>query len=104
MLYKLFKYIEHLWTGKDGKPSNRTVLAMIFAYNFLRNITYAVHKWDANKSLDGLALTLSVEAGLIVALLGLKTYENLNSSRRNRLDNQSFNSFDDGKGQIEEVK
>ena len=104
MLIKIFKYLENLWTGKDGRPSKRSVLAIIFSINFLQNITYAVHKWDANKSLDGLALTLSVEAGLIMALLGLKAWENVNSLRRNRFDNQPFNGFDDGKGQMEEVK
>jgi len=102
MLIKIFRYIESLWTGKDGKPSIRTVMAIVGFYNFIQNMTYAIHRWDSSKSLDGLAFPLSVEAGLVLSLLGLKAWENINSKDLKK-DVPSI-SINDGKEQVEEVK
>ena len=77
MFKRIFKYLEPAWSGNDGKFSKRSALALVFSLDFIRNLSYAVHKWDSGKSLSDLALLLSIEAGLIVALLGLKAYQNL---------------------------
>lgn len=77
MLKKIFKYLEPMWLGNDNKISLRSVLAIAFSFDFMRNLTHAIWKWDAGRSLEGLSLTLGIEAGLIVALLGLKTYQNM---------------------------
>lgn len=74
---KIFRYFEPAWTGKDRRISLRSVLAIVFSIDFVRNINYAIFKWDAGRSLEGLSLTLGIEAGLIVGLLGLTTYQNL---------------------------
>lgn len=77
IIKRTFKYFEPAWTGKDRRISLRAVLAIAFSIDFIRNINYAIFKWDAGRSLEGLSLTLGIEAGLIVGLLGLTTYQNL---------------------------
>lgn len=74
---KIFRYIEPLWIGSDGRISLRASLAILFSIDFVRNLSFAISKWSADRSLEGLSLTLGIEAGLIVALLGLTTYQNL---------------------------
>lgn len=74
---RFFRYFEPAWTGKDRRISLRAVLAIAFSIDFIRNINYAIFKWDSGRSLEGLSLTLGIEAGLIVGLLGLTTYQNL---------------------------
>ena len=76
-LKRIFKYLEPAWTGNDKRVSLRAVLAIAFAIDFIRNINYAIFKWDSGRSLEGLSLTLGIEAGLIVGLLGLTTYQNM---------------------------
>lgn len=76
-LGKIFRYLEPAWLGNDNKISLRSVLAIAFSIDFMRNLSHAIWKWDAGRSLEGLSLTLGIEAGLIVALLGLKTYQNM---------------------------
>lgn len=77
MFKRIFRYIEPAWTGNDGKVSLRALLAIAFSIDFIRNLNYAITKWDGGRSLEGLSLTLGIEGGLIVALLGLTTYQNL---------------------------
>ena len=76
-LKRFFKYIEPAWSGNDGKISLRASLAIAFSIDFIRNVNYAIFKWDSGRSLEGLSLTLGIEAGLIVGLLGLTTYQHL---------------------------
>lgn len=76
-LKRIFKYFEPIWTGNDGKPSLRAILAIAFSVDFIRNLSHAIWKWDIGRSLEGLSLTLGIEAGLIVGLLGLTTYQNM---------------------------
>lgn len=85
---KIFKYFEPAWLGRDEKVSLRASLAILFSIDFVRNINYAIFKWDSGRSLEGLSLTLGIEAGLIVGLLGLTTYQNLASTG----SSYSFNS------------
>lgn len=77
MFKRILKYLEPAWCGNDNKFSKRSALSILFSIDFMRNLSFAVHKWDSGKSLSDLALLLSIEAGLIVALLGLKAYQNL---------------------------
>lgn len=91
---KFFKYIEHLWTGRDGKISLRSLGAIILLTDFVINVhnaSYVVVKVlklimedktvDAAviASLSGylaqIAMILGIEAALIAALLALKTYQ-----------------------------
>lgn len=78
---KTFRYLEPLWTGGDGKISIRSTLALGFSVNLIQNLTHAVYRWDVGKSLDGLALVLGIEAGLIAALLSLTTYQNITATK-----------------------
>lgn len=77
MIKKIIKYIEPMWLGSDGKMSLRASLAIAFSIDFIRNLSHSIWKWDAGRSLEGLSLVLGIEAGLIVALLGLSTYQNI---------------------------
>lgn len=77
MIKKFFKYIEPLWSGPDGKISVRASLAIAFSTDFIHNLSHAIFKWDGGRTLEGLSLVLGIEAGLIVALLGLTTYQNM---------------------------
>jgi hypothetical protein len=74
---RIFKYIEPLWQGADGKISVRSALAIAFSIDFIHNLSHAIFKWDGGRTLEGLSLVLGIEAGLIVALLGLTTYQNM---------------------------
>src|SRR5690349_244797 len=78
---KTFSYIEHLWTGVDGKPSLRAVLAIAFSIDFIRNLSHAIWKWDGGRSLEGLSMVLGIEAGLIVGLLGLTAWSNVSNKK-----------------------
>jgi hypothetical protein len=91
-----------MWLGNDGKISKRSVLAIILCLDFIRNVSHAVYKWDANKSLEGLALVLAVEASLIAGLLTLKTYQNISGDIKRGFENFEV-PINDNKG-LEEVK
>lgn len=78
---KFFKYIENLWLGADGKISLRAVLAIAFSIDFINNLSFAVRKWAQERSLEGLSMTLGIEAGLIVALLGITAWSNVNVTK-----------------------
>jgi hypothetical protein len=73
-IIKIFKYIENMWIGKDGKPSIRRVFAIALIIDFINNTNYAIHKWEIGKSYADVAMLLGIEAGLIAALLTLTTY------------------------------
>ncbi len=74
---KIFKYIEPLWLGNDGKISLRSSLAIFFSGNLMYNLSHAVFKWESSRTMTDLAMTLGIEAGLIAALLTLTTYQNV---------------------------
>lgn len=76
-LKRIFNYLAPLWIGKDRRISLRSTLAIAFSIDFITNLRHAIFKWEAGRSLEGLSLTLGIEAGLIVGLLGLSTYQNL---------------------------
>jgi hypothetical protein len=71
---KVFKYIEPLWLGTNGKISIRKVLALVFSIDFVRNTSHAIYKWEIGKSYADVAMLLGIEAALIAALLSLTTY------------------------------
>lgn len=101
-LVKLFKYIEPAWTGNDKKVSLRAILAIAFSIDFIRNLSHAIYKWDAGKSLEGLSLTLGIEAGLIVALLGLRMYQSFGAVNTNNEQSEECQK-EDKKNKVEEV-
>jgi hypothetical protein len=74
---EIFNYLQPLWCGVDGKISVRASLAIAFSVDFISNLSHAIYKWDGGRTLEGLSLVLGIEAGLIVALLGLTTYQNM---------------------------
>lgn len=78
---KVFKYLEPLWTGFDGKISLRATGAIAFIIDFISNLHHAIYKWDTQKSLEGLSLVLGIEAGLIAALLGITAWSNMISKK-----------------------
>lgn len=71
---KIFRYIEPMWLGTDGKLSIRRLFAIVFTVDFIRNIHHTVFQWEIGKSYSDAALLLGIEAGLIAALLSLTTY------------------------------
>jgi hypothetical protein len=78
-LITIFTYIEHLWIGNNKKPSIRKVLALAFSWDFIRNISFAIHKFELGKSYADVAMLLGIEAGMIAALLTLTTYSSTNA-------------------------
>lgn len=78
---KLFKYVEPLWLGKNGKISIRRVLALAFSVDLIRNLSEVIANWEVGKSYADIAMLLGLEAGLIAALLALTTYsQNISQS------------------------
>lgn len=78
---KFLKYIRAAFEGEDGKLSLRALLATAFSIDFIRNLSHAIWKWDAGRSLEGLSLVLGIEAGLIVSLLGITAWSNMTSKK-----------------------
>lgn len=74
---KVFKYLEPLWLGANNKISIRRVLALAFSIDFIENMSFVIRKWEIGKSYADVAMLLGIEAGMIVALLGLTTYSNM---------------------------
>lgn len=74
---KVFNYLKPLWEGNDGKISVRNSAAVVMIPHFMIQVSRAFFKWEAAKSLEGGALLLGVEAGLIAGILGLAAYTNL---------------------------
>jgi hypothetical protein len=79
---RLFRYLEPLWLGSNGKISIRRVLALAFAVDFIRNTSHAIYKWDSGKSIADAAMLLGIEAGLVAALLSLTTYQGIVSGKK----------------------
>lgn len=73
---KIIAYLEPLWLGNDGKISLRLVLSIAFAINIMINTSRALTAVIAGVNASNVALILGVEAGLIISLLALKTYQN----------------------------
>lgn len=91
---KLFRYLRPLWEGNDDKISLRSGAAIALCIDFLVNVHSSaslairtlnlILQKDINPALVSavstnlaqVAIVLGVEAALIAALLGLKTYQN----------------------------
>jgi hypothetical protein len=114
VMRKLFIYIENLWTGHDGKPSIRRILAIIFSIDLVCNfhqaggaVTKMLKLLMSGKTLDPAVVTsissflsneamiIGVEAALIAALLSLTTYQSLQLNKPSAGD-----SFPDSPGNI----
>jgi hypothetical protein len=96
---KFFRYIENLWTGNDKKPSLRSTAAIVLLIDFVINVHNSVtgflkliyrnaeispEKLSAlSGNLAQMAMILGIEAALIAAILGLKTYQNNISLKTN---------------------
>jgi hypothetical protein len=92
-MIKLFKYIEPLWLGKNGKISIRRVLALAFSIDLIRNLSQVISNWEVGKSYADIAMLLGLEAGLIAALLALTTYsQNISQSS---ISKQNFSQGSD---------
>jgi hypothetical protein len=76
---KVFKYLEPMWIGNDGKVSIRKFLSLVFSINLIHNTYHIIHYWEIGKSYSDAALILGIEAGLIAALLSLTTYSSVHS-------------------------
>lgn len=73
-MYKLFKYIEPMWLGARNRISLRRVLALVFSFNLMINITCTLNNPVMTSSYADVAMLLGIEAALIAALLSLTTY------------------------------
>lgn len=102
MFKKIFTYISPLWSGDDGKPSIRRVLAIAFSVDFIISIHKCVEIGSRvinliylNKTVDaGVVAALSgnlaqitlmnaTEGALIAGLLGLTTYQTIKMGNQN---------------------
>jgi hypothetical protein len=78
---KIFKYLEPLWLGRDNKISLRQLSGIFLIIDFISNLSHAIYKWEASKSMEGLSLALGIEAGLIVSLLGISALTNYGTDK-----------------------
>jgi len=111
---KFFKYIEHLWLGRDNKISLRSLGAIALLIDFVINVhnaSYVVvrvlklimddRSVDAAviASLSGylaqIAMILGIEAALIAAMLALKTYQPIQLNNPNTPVVNQPNQFPD---------
>lgn len=74
---QVWDYIRPLWEGQDKRISVRSSLAIFFSVVFATTLSHAVWKWEAGRSIEGLTGALTIIAGLIVALLGITTIQNV---------------------------
>lgn len=88
IITKIFKYIEPLWLGVDGRISLRAVGFIALTIDFISNAHTAVYKWEVGKSFEGLSLLAGIEAGFAATLLGLSLYQNIN---KDKLESQAAN-------------
>lgn len=89
MIKTLFKYVENIWLGTDGKPSARRVLAILFSLNIMSNTRYVIRNWESDDSYADVALLVGVEAGLIAALLSLTTYSAIMNNKNKSSQNEA---------------
>lgn len=92
---KVFKYLEPLWCGKDGKISLRNLGAMTLMIDFVVNmhnsaaiVSRVLKLYLMDKAIDSaviaamsgnlaqISMMLITEATLIAALLALRTWQN----------------------------
>ena len=71
---KLLDYIEPIWLGTNKKLSIRRVLALMFSFNLVLNISKTLSNPKLISSYSEVAMLLGIEAGLIAALMSLTTY------------------------------
>jgi hypothetical protein len=71
---KFFKYIEPIWLGSNNQLSIRRVLALVFSFNLVCNISASLADPKLSSSHAEVAMLLGIEAGLIAALMSLTTY------------------------------
>ena len=71
---KLLNYIEPIWLGTNKKLSIRRVLALMFSFNLVLNISKTLSNPKLISSYSEVAMLLGIEAGLIAALMSLTTY------------------------------
>ncbi len=84
-LKKLFKYLEPLWTGVDGRISLRACLAIFLSWKLVQNLDYVIMKWGSDRPIAGVDSNLLILAGLIAALLSLSTWQNSQDKRTDAL-------------------
>lgn len=101
MIIKIFRYIEPIWLGVDGKMSLRATGAIALLVDFISNMHEAVYKWEAGKSFEGLSLLAGIEAGLVAALLGLTMYANMAAQK---IESQAANPQTDATVKIANVE
>jgi beta-lactamase regulating signal transducer with metallopeptidase domain len=94
LIRRTFDYFKPVWSGNDGKPSIRRIMAIALCTDFIINVHNSVSVISKiinliyqNKPVDAavissmsttisqIVLILGIEAGLIAALLSLTTYQ-----------------------------
>lgn len=74
---QIWDYIRPLWEGTDGRISLRAAGAMALLIDLISNTHTAFYRWDSGRSMEGAAIVLAGEAGLITLLLGITAYSNI---------------------------
>lgn len=112
---KLFKYIENIWLGDDGKPSGKRVTALAMTVhviisissglNSYINLVKAVYLHDphitpelissAGQSLSSLAMVIGIEVGAILALWGVASYQSVQQGRNNLIKDGNIKNLPD---------
>lgn len=104
---KAFRYIEHIWIGKDGKPSLRRLIALAMSVDFIINVHNSasvvikvLNLISRDKAIDPnlvtslsgnlaqIVMIIGMEAGLIASLLTLTTYSTVKTEQIKSEPNQ----------------
>lgn len=81
MITKIFKYLQPLWSGEDGRISLRACLAIFFSWKLVQNLDFAIQKWDEGRSLGDASSIFFTFAGLIATLLGITAWSNMTAKK-----------------------
>lgn len=92
----MISYLRPIWEDKNGEPSIRRVLALVFALGIIRMVEHS-YKNDCNINNDAL-MTL---CGTMLILLGLITWQNIKDFKQtnDRSNNNQTNSVDPSQNQ-----
>lgn len=98
---KIFKYIENIWLGNDGKISGKRLTALSMTVHVITYISSSLNSYinlvkevythdphitpemitSAGQSLSSVALVIGGELGAILALWGVSSYQSIQQDK-----------------------
>ena len=100
----MISYLKPIWEDKNGQPSIRRVLALVFTFGIVRMVE---HSYNNNCDINNDALRTL--CGTMLILLGLITWQNIKdfkqtNDRSNNTQTNSTNSSQNQGGSTEYIQ